>query len=134
MKDGEIELYNRLQKTYQDTLSSANLKPIQTENADKAMEKPLGMMIEMFENEDPIPEPLPEWEDVDGIQKLFNIYFLGHLCKMLGIKNRYSQSYEDEMQKYRVNIEEIQDLSDEDVFEYLSENGFSERVDESGVK
>lgn len=132
LRDGEIDLYNRLQKTYQDTLSSANLKPIQTENADKAMEKPLGLMIEMFENEEPIPEPSPEWKDVDNIQKLFNIYFLGHLCKMLNIKNRYSQMYEDEMQKYRVNIEEIQDLPDEDVFEYLSENGFAERTDKDG--
>ena len=96
------------------------------------MEKPLGLMIEMFENEDPIPKPLPEWNDVDNIQKLFNIYFLGHLCKMLNIKSRYSQLYEDEMQKYRVNIEEIQDLPDEDVFEYLSENGFAERTDKNG--
>ena len=55
----------------------------------------------MFENEG----SLPEWKDADNIQKLFNIYFLGHLYKMLNIKNRYSKMYEDEMQKYRVNIE-----------------------------
>lgn len=132
LRDSEIELYNRLQRTFQDTLSSANLKPIQMENNDKAMEKPLGLMIEMFENENPIPEPLPEWKDVDNIVRLFNIYFLGHLCKMLNIKNRYSQMYEDEMQKYRVNIEEVKDLPDEDVFEYLSDNGFDERIDENG--
>lgn len=95
------------------------------------MEKPLGLMIEMFENENPIPEPLPEWRDVDGIVKLFNIYFLGHLCKMLDIKNRYSKAYEDAMQKYRVNIEETHDSPDEDVFEYLSETGFSERNEEN---
>ncbi len=132
LRDSEIDLYNRLQKTYQDTLSSANLKPIQEENADKSMEKPLGLMIEMFENEDPIPEPLPEWRDVDNIVKLFHIYFLGHMCKMLNIKNRYSQMYEDEMQKYRVNVDEVQDAPDEDVFEYLEENGFSEGTDENG--
>lgn len=131
LKDGEIELYNKLQKTYQDTLSSANLKPIQTENDDKTMEKPLGVLIEMFENEDPIPEPLPAWRDTDGIVKLFNVYFLGHLSKMLNFKNRYSGMYEDEMQKYRVSNPELEDLPDEDVFEYLSENGFSERNDEN---
>jgi len=132
LRNGEIDLYNRLQRTYQDTLSSAKLKPIQTESDDKAMEKPLGVMIEMFENEDPIPEALPEWKDVDKIRKLFNIYFLGHLCKMLGIKNRYSKMYEEEMQKYRVSTPEIQDLPDEDVFEYLTENDFSERNTENG--
>ena len=132
LRNGEIDLYNRFQRTYQDTLSSANLKPIQTENDDKAMEKPLGVMIEMFENEDPISEALPEWKDVDSIRKLFNIYFLGHLCKMLGIKNRYSNMYEEEMQKYRVSTPEIQSLPDEDVFEYLTENDFSERNTENG--
>ena len=84
----------------------------------------------MFENEEPIPEPLPEWKDVDKIVRLFTIYFLGHLCKMLNIRNRYSEMYEQEMQKYRVSLEEIEDLSDEDIFEYLSENGFKERTDE----
>ena len=36
------------------------------------------------------------------------------------------------MQKYRANIDEIQDLPDEDVFEYLSENGFTEGTDKNG--
>ena len=127
LQEGEVDLYNRLQKTYQDTLSSANLKPIQTENDDKIREKPLGVLIEMFENENPIPEPLEEWKDTDKIVKLFNTYFLGHLCKMLNIKNRYSEMYEKEMNKYRLNIDEIQNLtSDEDIFEYLMENGFKE--------
>ena len=107
-------------------MSSANLKPIQVENDEKTAEKPLGVMIEMFENEDPIPEINPEWKDVDGIVKLFNIYFLGHLSKMLGIKNRYSRDYEEEMQKYRAEIDDIKDVSYEDVFEYLSEKGFTE--------
>lgn len=130
LQEENIDIYNKLQKTYQDTLASANLKPIQIENDDKMMEKPLGVMIEMFENEEPIPEPLPEWKDVDKIVRLFTIYFLGHLCKMLNIRNRYSEMYEQEMQKYRVSLEEIEDLSDEDIFEYLSENGFKERTDE----
>lgn len=126
IQNGEVDLWGRLQKTFQDTLSSANLKPIQVENDEKTAEKPLGVMIEMFENEDPIPEVNPEWKDIDGIVKLFNIYFLGHLSKMLGIKNRYSKDYEEEMQKYRAEIDDIKDAPDEDVFEYLSEKGFTE--------
>ncbi len=126
IQSGDVDLWGRLQKTFQDTLSSANLKPIQAENDEKTAEKPLGVMIEMFENEDPIPEVNPEWKDIDGIVKLFNIYFLGHLSKMLGIKNRYSKDYEEEMQKYRAEIDDIKDSPDEDVFEYLSENGFTE--------
>lgn len=124
LSNEDIDVYNRLQKTYQDTLSTAHLKPIQEEVEQKSFEKPLGVMIEMFENEDPIPEPLPEWRDVDGIMKLFNVYFLGHLCKMLNIENRYSGMYEEEMRKYRAESEDLYDASDEDIFEHLVENGF----------
>lgn len=126
LQDNNVDMYNRLQRTYQDTLSSANLKPIQEEEDKKEFEKPFGVLIEMFENEDPIPHPLPEWRDVDGIVRLFTIYFIGHLCKMLNIKNRYANMYEEEMQKYRVTIDEPEEMSDEDVFEYLTENGFTE--------
>ena len=45
---------------------------------------------------------------------------------MLGVKNRYSKDYEEEMQKYRAEIDDIKDATDEDVFEYLSEKGFTE--------
>ena len=124
IKAKDIDLYNKLQKTYQDTLTSANLKPVQEDNNDKAGEKPMGVMIDMFENEQPIPEPLECWKDVDGIMKLITVYFLGHLCKMLGFKNRFSKMYEDEMAKYRVEIPELEELDDEDVFEFLSNNTF----------
>lgn len=122
IKGNEIDLYNKLQKTYQDTLASANLKPIQEDANDKASEKPMGVMIGMFENDRPIPEPLPEWQDVDGIMKLVTVYFIGHLCKMLGLKNKYAKMYEDEMQKYRVEVPELEELDDEDVFDFLINN------------
>lgn len=119
LKDNSIELYTKLMKTYQETMKSANLQPLQEDANDKASEKPLGQMIQMFELERPIPKCRPEWEDVDGIVKYITIYFLGHLCKMLKINNRYSKLYEDEMAKYRVEIPELEDADDEDVFSYI---------------
>jgi hypothetical protein len=132
ISSSDIDTYNKLQKTYQDTLSSANLKPIQVDANDKASEKPMGVMIEMFENDRPIPQPNPEWEDVDGILKLVTVYFIGHLCKMLGLKNKYSKMYEDEMQAYRVEMPELEDSDDEDVFDYLINNTGNENGDVSG--
>lgn len=44
---------------------------------------------------------------------------LGHLCHMLGIKNRHAKMYEDEMNKYRVDDPDLEDLDDEDVFDAI---------------
>lgn len=123
LKDNNVELYTKLMKTYQDTMKSANLQPLQEDANDKAAEKSLGVMVQMFENERPIDKCRPEWEDVDGIVKYITIYFLGHLCKMLNIKNKYASLYEEEMAKYRVEIPELEEADDDDVFEYLVNGG-----------
>lgn len=127
-----IDQFDKLTKTYQKTLESANLKPIQEDANDKNGEVPMGIMIQRFENEKPIPKPDPEWEDVDGIVKFITIYFLGHLCKMLNIKNKYSKIYEDEMAKYRVEVPELSEADDDDIFEYIANgNGESNENKES---
>jgi len=126
LQDNNVELYTKLIKTYQDTMKSANLQPLQQDENDKASEKPIGVMIQMFENERPISEPREEWKDVDHIVKYITIYFLGHLCKMLKIKNRYSSMYEEEMAKYRVEIPELEEADDEDIFSFLVENGVAD--------
>lgn len=123
LKDNNVELYTKLMKTYQETMKSANLQPLQEDATDKAAEKPLGVMIQMFENDRPISKCRPEWEDVDGIVKYITIYFLGHLCKMLKLNNRYSAMYEAEMAKYRVEIPELEEADDEEVFDFIVNGG-----------
>lgn len=88
---------------FQGLLGSANLKPNQTNSNALADQNTLGTLIKKWENEKPVPEPDPEWKDVDGIVRYINVYFLGHLCKMMGIKNSYSRMYEEEMAKYKVD-------------------------------
>ena len=51
LKDNSVDLYTKLMKTYQDTMKSANLQPLQEDANDKNGEKPIGVMIKMFENE-----------------------------------------------------------------------------------
>ena len=123
LKDNNVELYTKLMKTYQETMRSANLQPKQEDENDKASEKPIGVMIKMFEDERPIDKCRPEWEDVDGIVKYITIYFLGHLCKMLKLKNKYSALYEEEMAKYRVEIPELEEADDEDIFDFIVNGG-----------
>jgi hypothetical protein len=89
-------------KTLQDLLGSANIKPVQETGANATEQATFGTLIKKFENERPIPEPDEAWKDVDGIRKYINIWFLGHLCRMMGIKNEYSEAYEEEIKKYKV--------------------------------
>lgn len=100
-------------------LGSANLKPVQKQEADKdgVNEKtPFGVWIRRWENERPVPELDPELQDVDGIIRYISIWFLGHLCKMLHIKNSYCKLYEDEIQKLRLERPEYEDEDDESFF------------------
>ena len=99
-------------------LGSGNLKPAQQQNnANSSLDKtPFGVWIQKFETQRPIPEPDPELKDVDGIIRYISIWFLGHLCKMLGIKNTYSKLYEEEIAKRRVDRPEYDDEDDETFF------------------
>lgn len=99
-------------------LGSAMLKPAQkTDSGDAALEKvPFGVWIDRWENKRPVPEPDPEFQDVDGIKRYISIWFLGHACKMLGIKNTYCKLYEDEISKLRVEHPEYEEDDDETLF------------------
>lgn len=99
-------------------LGSANLKPVQNvSGGDSANENtPFGVWIKRFEDGKPIPEPDPELEDVDGLIRYFTIWVLGHLCKMLNIKNTYCKLYEDEIAKMRIERPEYVDEDDEAMF------------------
>lgn len=100
-------------------LGSANLKPTQKkgDEGDSELDNmPFGVGIRKWENTRPVPEPDPELQDVDGIVKYISVWFLGHLCKMLGIKNTYCKLYEDEIERLRVKNPEYEDEDDESLF------------------
>ena len=101
-------------------LGSANLKPTQKkDNSDGDLENtPFGMLIRKWEDTRPIPEPDPELQDVDGLRKYITIWFLGHLCKMLNIKNSYCKMYEDEMERLRVSAPKFDDEEDDEEGQY----------------
>ncbi|MEK4006352.1 hypothetical protein [Paenibacillus sp. FSL H3-0333] len=100
-------------KTLQDLLGSSNIKPVQETGANSAEQSTFGTLIKKYENERPIPEPDESWKDVDGIKKYIQVWFLGHLCKMLGVNNDLAKMYEDEVNKYTVETPDY-DLEKED--------------------
>ena len=67
---------------------------------------------------------------MDGIIKYITVWFLGHLCKMLKIKNKYATLYEEEMARLRVDRPEYEGEDEEEVLEDIFER--AEAANEEG--
>lgn len=108
---------NKLTTRLNTLLGSANLKPSQNIENDEGMVYPFGVEIEKIEEDIPI-EPDPQTEDVDGLLKYIQI-FSGHIAKMFNKPNRFSQIYEEEMEKYTVHppsYDSEEEVNTEDLF------------------
>lgn len=106
-------------KNIEKSVSTLNsmLASIKKDGADTEFENlPFGVGIKMYENTRPIPQPDPEFADVDGIVRYISIWFLGHLCKMLNIRNTYCKLYEDELAKMRLERPDLEEEDDETLF------------------
>ena len=94
-----------LDKTFNDYLSTAKLQPKQNASEAFAKSQTFGTLIDRIETEEPIPEPSDEFKDVDGIRRYVDAFFRGTFAKMMNIKNRFSQEYDEyneEIKKYTV--------------------------------
>ncbi|MGM7720504.1 hypothetical protein [Metabacillus sp. Hm71] len=100
-------------KTLQDLLGSSNLKPVQETGANAVEQESFGTLIKKFENEKPVPEPDEKWKDVDGIGKYIKVWFLGHLARMVGLENPYQKEYDEEVKKYKIELDGIDEEDDE---------------------
>ena len=101
---------DKLVKSLQDLLTSSNVKPVQESGANSLEQASFGVLIKKWENEKPIPEPLDEFKDVDGIKKYMSVWFVGHLSKMLDIDAGVSKDYDNEIKKYTVEVPDEDDL------------------------
>ena len=96
-----------LDKTYQELLASINLLPRQSSGNGLSDSLTFGQLIEKWEEEKPIPEPSPEFKDVDGIGKYIRVWFKGHLARALGFDNGYSKEYDEYIEQYKVTKPEV---------------------------
>ena len=98
-------------------LGSASLKPAQKKDeSDAELEKmSLGVGIQKWEFDRPLPATDKDKRDVRDTIKNITIWYLGHACKMVGLKNSYSKMYEEAMEELRVKRPEMDEEDDEDV-------------------
>lgn len=106
-------------------LGSGNLKPSQKKDVGTESsvieQTPFGVWIKKIEDTRPISEPSDEFKDVDGIIKYITVWFLGHLCKMLKINNKYSRLYEEELSRLTVERPEYEGEDEEDIMDDIFE-------------
>lgn len=91
-----------LDATFQKLLETAKLQPKQNAGDTTADNQTFGTLIDKWENTRPLPEIDEELKDVDKIALYINIFFKGHLAKMMGLKNGLSNLYTNFMRKYTV--------------------------------
>lgn len=101
-----------LDKTFQELLATANIQPRQAGMDSMADAQTLGTLIQKWENERPLPEIDEELRDVDKIGQYIEVFFRGHMAKMLGLKNNLSHIYENFMEKYTVRRPEYNEDED----------------------
>lgn len=111
-------------KTLQDLMSSLQIKPSQSNSNALTEAKTFGQLIQKWEDEwdggKPIPDPDPDLADIDKVGTLIDVFFKGHLAKMMGLKNGFSRLYDKFIAKYTVKRPQYDEDSDsEAIFEQL---------------
>ena len=90
-------------------------------------QKTFGELIKAWEIEQPIPEPEGAWADIDRIGLLIDVFYKGHLAKMLNLKNAFSSIYERFIGKFTVTRPEYEEGDDtESIFDEIFGNKMNE--------
>lgn len=101
-----------LNATFQKLLDTAKLQPKQNSGDTTANNQTFGTLIDKWENTRPIPEIDEDLRDVDKIGLYLDVFFKGHLAKMMGLKNGLSNLYSKFIKKYTVEKPEYNDNED----------------------
>lgn len=117
---------SKAQKALQDLMNSANILPKQNSDNILADTQTFGTLLKKYEDTSPIPEPSPEWRDVDGIRRYMNTWFRGGLAKALKINNENTTLYDEaveEMQRYTVQpiaANSAESVNDSSIFDQVN--------------
>ncbi len=112
-----------LDKTLQELMSSSQVKPSQNNSNTLTEAKTFGQLIDKWEAEKPVPEPEDEFKDVDKMGLWVDVFFKGHLAKMMNFKNAFSILYDKFISKYTVTKPTVDEESEsEEIFNKLFGN------------
>ena len=138
VRSGDDSKAKDLNATLMKQMDAAKLQPKQNKGETVSETQTFGTLIEKWEDTAPIPEVDEELKDVDKIGLFLDVFFRGHLARMMGLKNGVSKYYDEYMKQFTVtksikkgngeNGEEIIDDS-EAIFDALFGNNTSDKED-----
>ena len=113
-----------MDKTLQDLMGSLQVRPNQSNSNALTEAKTFGQLIQRWEDEydggKPIPEPDEDFADVDKVGLYLDVFYKGHLSKMMDLKNGFSRLYDRFMKKYTVTKPQYdEDSGSEELFDQI---------------
>jgi hypothetical protein len=109
LAEGNITLYNSLIKTLSGILGDSNVKPVQATGAEANDQLCWGLFVKKAEEEDPIDT----WEN-DEMKKYIDTYMVGHLAKMEGLHNEFTDMYDNAIKSWSVDFSNLNNDEDEE--------------------
>ena len=106
---------SKLDATFQNLLDTAKLKPKQNSGDAAADNQTFGTLIDKWENTRPLPKIDEDLKDVDKVGLYIDVFFKGHLAKMMGLKNGLSNLYTNFIKKYTVEKPEYSDEENSEI-------------------
>lgn len=96
-RSGNLQMYEKMMSTLSKLMGDGNIKPVQ-ENTVSDDEASFGLFIKKIENEEPIPDALDEFKDVDGFREYIEEWFVKPFARIFDLDMGKSSeaSYEDE--------------------------------------
>ena len=82
LEDGDVNGYEKAVKIVSMLSGDLQIKP--ANKKDESTSGSFGMFMAQVEQIMPIPEPLPEFKDVNRIKKYFDVFFVRQIARMLG--------------------------------------------------
>lgn len=95
-------------------MKSAGISPSQEKESKTNAKETFGVWVKRWESEKPVPEPLEEFRDVDGIAKYVENTFLSPMRKSLDIEDNKLDQYQEHVDKYGISTEELLGIEDDE--------------------
>lgn len=109
LSTGDMGGYDKAMKILSMLSGDSNIKPVQESSSDRVQKGGYDAFIKHIEDDEPILDWEKDLGNKDWVKSLLNIFFFGHLAKVLNIANPFKEEYDEEMASYTVQLDEVED-------------------------
>ena len=117
LANNNMESYVKTLKALQTACEACSINPKNKIEREDANRGTYGTFIRMIENERPVFDAEKDLGMIDVVKKCIQVFFLGHLAEVLGIKNPVKLQYDSVMEDNGVDITTYEDLASVEIEE-----------------